>query len=79
MVRPPERRRGKSQHWLTFLRNHLQVSWAMDFFTVPTLRFQVLYVFLVLNHSRRRQWAVKLVDHPRSSAVANPWTKLEVE
>ena len=32
----------KSQSWLTFLRNHLPVSWAMDFFTVPTLRFQIL-------------------------------------
>jgi putative transposase len=32
----------KSQSWLTFLRNHVQVSWAMDFFTVPTLRFQRL-------------------------------------
>ena len=32
----------KCQTWLTFLRNHLQVSWAMDFFTVPTLCFQIL-------------------------------------
>jgi hypothetical protein len=27
---------------------------TIDFFTVPTLRFQVLYVFLVLAHDRRR-------------------------
>jgi hypothetical protein len=26
----------------------------VDFFTVPTVRFQVLYVFLVLAHERRR-------------------------
>jgi transposase InsO family protein len=26
----------------------------VDFFTVPTIRFQVLYVFLVLAHERRR-------------------------
>ena len=26
---------------------------SIDFFTVPTLRFQVLYVFLVLAHDRR--------------------------
>jgi len=44
----------KSQTWLTFLRNHLQVSWAMDFFTVPTLRLQTLYIFVILNHSRRQ-------------------------
>jgi hypothetical protein len=30
---------------LVDLRNHLQVSWAMDFFTVPTLRFQTLYLW----------------------------------
>jgi hypothetical protein len=29
----------KSPTCLTFLRNHLQISWAMDFFTVPTIRF----------------------------------------
>jgi putative transposase len=30
----PRRGTDKSQSWLTFLRNHLPVSWAMDFFTV---------------------------------------------
>ena len=41
----PKGGRNKSQTWLTFLRNHMQVSWAMDFFTVPTLRFQILYLW----------------------------------
>jgi putative transposase len=27
---------------------------SVDFFTVPTIRFQVLNVFLVLSHNRRR-------------------------
>ena len=27
---------------------------SIDFFTVPTIRFHVLYVFLVLAHDRRR-------------------------
>ena len=27
---------------------------SVDFFTVPTVRFQILYVFLVLAHDRRR-------------------------
>ena len=27
---------------------------SVDFFTVPTIRFQVLYVFVVLAHERRR-------------------------
>ena len=28
-----------------FLRNHLDVSWAIDFFTVTTVKFVILYVF----------------------------------
>lgn len=39
--------------WLAFLRNHLDCSWAVDFVTVTTLRFQVLYVFLVCDPARR--------------------------
>ncbi|MCY3019605.1 MAG: integrase core domain-containing protein, partial [Planctomycetota bacterium] len=35
-------------------------SWAIDFFTVPTLTFDTLYVFVVLEHGRRRalHWAI---------------------
>jgi putative transposase len=54
----------KSQTWLTFLRNHMQISWAMDFFTVPTLRFQILYVFVVLSHSRREVLHFGVTAHP---------------
>jgi putative transposase len=54
----------KSQSWLTFLHNHMQVSWAMDFFTVPTLRFQILYVFVVLSHSRRQVVHLGVTAHP---------------
>ena len=43
----------KSTNWLPFLRNHLQVSWAMDFFTVTTVSFKQLYVFIILDHARR--------------------------
>ena len=47
-------RRPPSQTWRTFLANHAQQLVSIDFFTVPTVRFQVLYVFLVLAHDRRR-------------------------
>jgi hypothetical protein len=30
--------------WRTFLNNHLATTVSVDFFTVPTIRFQVLYV-----------------------------------
>jgi len=34
---------------MPFLHNHLDVSWAIDFFTVTTINFTTLYVFLVLD------------------------------
>jgi hypothetical protein len=33
----------RSQRWMTFLRNHMQVTAACDFFVVPTLIFKRLY------------------------------------
>jgi putative transposase len=48
------RQKPPSQTWRTFLENHLKDLVSVDFFTVPTIRFQVLYVFLVLAHDRRR-------------------------
>ena len=59
----------KSQTWLTFLRNHLEVSWAMDFFTVPTVRFQILYIFVILNHSRRQVVHFAVTAHPTMAWV----------
>jgi hypothetical protein len=41
-------RKPPSQTWRTFLENHLKTMVSVDFFTVRTIRFQVLYVFLVL-------------------------------
>src|SRR6202049_1629700 len=38
--------------WLTFLRNHREAIAAMDFFTVPTITFGVLYRFFVIGHDR---------------------------
>ncbi len=53
-------RKPPSQTWRTFLDNHVQNLVSVDFFTVPTIRFQVLYVFLVLAHDRRRVVAKRI-------------------
>jgi len=45
-------RKPPSQTWHTFWENHAKQLVSIDFFTVPTIRFQVLYVFLVLAHDR---------------------------
>jgi hypothetical protein len=49
------RRRGDpAKSWLTFLQNHREVIAAFDFFMVPTVTFQLLYCFFVIEHRRRR-------------------------
>ena len=50
----PRKPRRPSPGRLPFLRNHVDVSWAIDFFTVTTIGFRSLYVFVVLQHGRRR-------------------------
>ncbi len=57
-------RKPPSQTWRTFLENHAKQLVSIDFFTVPTLRFQVLYVFLVLAHDRRRILHFNVTAHP---------------
>jgi transposase InsO family protein len=43
-----------ARRWLSFLRNHREAIAAMDFFTVPTITFGVLYCFFIIDHDRRR-------------------------
>jgi len=57
-------RNPPSQNWRTFLENHVKTMVSVDFFTVPTIRFQVLYVFLVLAHDRRRILHFNVTAHP---------------
>lgn len=42
----------------------------MDFFTVPTLTFSVLYCFFIISHDRRRLLHCKVTRHPTSSWIA---------
>jgi hypothetical protein len=37
---------------------------SIDFFTVATIRLRVLYVFIVLEHDRRRVIHFNITDHP---------------
>ena len=72
-------RKPPSQTWRTFLQNHLQNLVSVDFFVVPTIRFQVLYVFLVLAHERRRIVHLAVTAHPTAEWTAHqlreafPW------
>jgi len=72
-------RKPPSQTWRTFLANHLKSLVSVDFFTVPTIRFQILYVFLVLAHDRRRILHFGVTAHPTAEWTAQqlrnafPW------
>jgi transposase InsO family protein len=72
-------RKPPSQTWRTFLENHVHILVSVDFFTVPPLRFQILYVFLVLAHERRRILHFAVTAHPTAEWTAHqlreafPW------
>src|SRR6202022_679247 len=68
-VRRAPRRPDPAKRWLTFLRNHREAIAAMDFFTVPTLTFGVLYCFFVISHDRRRILHSNVTRHPTSTWV----------
>jgi putative transposase len=68
-----------SQSWRTFLKNHARDLVAVDFFTVPTISFRVLFVFVVLAHHRRRPIHFNVTAHPSAEWAAQqivqafPW------
>jgi putative transposase len=67
LLRP---RRPPSQAWRTFLKNHAKDLIALDFFTVPTATFRVLFVLLVLSHGRRRLVHFNVTEHPTAEWTA---------
>jgi len=73
----PEHR--PSQSWRTFLINHAHDIASIDFLTVPTATFRVLYVFVVLDNARRRILHVNVTQSPTAIWTAQqiveafPW------
>ena len=76
-------RKPPSQTWRTFLDNHVSQLVSVDFFTVPAIRFQVLYVFLVLAHDRRRILHFKQLRDMGIEEVLStphsPWQRAYIE
>src|SRR2546425_4836281 len=65
-----KRRSPPSPTWRTFLANHVQDLVSIDFFTVPTARLRVLFVFVVLAHDRRRVLHFNVTEHPTAAWTA---------
>ena len=70
---PPKPRKPPSQTWRTFLDNHVGSLASIDFFTVPTATFRVLYVFFVLAHDRRRVLHFNVTEFPSAQ-----WTGQQI-
>jgi len=68
-----KRRSPPSQTWRTFLTNHVRDLVSVDFFTVPTARRRVLFVFVVLAHDRRRVLHFNVTGHPTAA-----WTTQQI-
>jgi hypothetical protein len=61
---PKKTRRASGQRWKAFLQNHASQIVALDFFTVPTVSFRILYVLVFFSHGRRRLIHFNVTDHP---------------
>ncbi len=59
-----------SRTWGTFLKNHIGQLVSIDFFTVHTVTFRVLFCFLVLRHDRRRVVHFNVTAHPTAAWTA---------
>ena len=68
-LRRIRRHRDPGQRWLAFLQNHREGIVAFDFFTVPTVIFQVLYCFFVIEHGRRKILHFNVTRHPTAEWV----------
>jgi transposase InsO family protein len=64
------RRRGDpGKRWLAFLQNHREAIVAFDFFTVPTVKFQLQYCFFVIEHAGRTILHLNVTRHPSADWV----------
>ena len=68
--RPPHLPRNRGQRWSTFLRNHLHQTWACDFFTIVTLRFQILYGFIIVDLAHREILHIGVPSSPSGRSAA---------
>ena len=66
-------RKPPSPTWRAFLNNHVRDLVSVDFFVVPTVKFKVLFVFVVLAHDRRRVVHFNLTQNP-----TDEWTAQQI-
>src|SRR5580704_17762276 len=70
-----KRRGPPNQGSRTFLRNHAPDIAAMDLFIVPTIGFDLLYVFVIVRLDRRDLIWISVTAHPTAEWVARQITE----
>jgi transposase InsO family protein len=73
--RPANLPRGQGQKWLTFVRNHLGQTWACDWFTIVSLKFHLLYAFVILDLKRREIVHIGVTSHPSAQYAAQSFVE----
>jgi len=63
-------RKPPSPGWRSFLANHADQIAGIDFFTVYTITFKVLYCFVALSHDRRRIIHLNVTPNPTAEWTA---------
>jgi transposase InsO family protein len=63
---PKKNGKTSGQRWKTFLKNHATEIVLIDFLTVPTYNFKLLYVLIFLSHERRKIIHFNVTAHPTS-------------
>ena len=75
----PRPTKPSSPTWKSFLNNHVKDIVACDFFTVTTVTFRILFVFILLAHERRCIVHFNVTEHPTAQWTAQqiveafPW------
>ena len=73
------RRKPPSQTWRPFIKNHMPDMVGVDFLVVPTIRFRLLFVFVILSHARRQVVHFNVTENPTAEWTAHqiieafPW------
>ena len=73
------KRKPPSQTWRTFIKNHMPDMVGVDFLVVPTIRFRLLFVFVILSHARRQVVHFSVTSNPTAEWTAQqiveafPW------
>jgi transposase InsO family protein len=76
---PKHPRKPSSQTWRAFIKNHMTNTVSIDFFTVPTVTFRILFVIIILKNNRRKVIHFNTTEHPTAQWTAQqiveafPW------